>query len=335
MKRHLAMLMTAGLLAAACTSAANEEATGMTDPGRETKEATSADAPAAEAAQPTLMSWPDLTARPLPMPTQTIQLGPDPDINIVDLWMPEGDGPHPVVLMIHGGCWQKAIADRTLMNYAAEALRQDGLAVWNIEYRGVDEPGGGYPGTFLDVARAVDALEARGGSLGLDTGRVAGFGHSAGGHLAVWAAARANLPETSPLHAGAPFLFSGVVNSGGLADLEASAPVTQPGCLADILVSLTGEPTTGRPDVFSDTSPAELAPIGARIVSVNGALDRIAPPQLGQAVTKKLVSAGGEASFVEVPAAGHVELIAPGTQAFDVEVAQLKALLGVGPEAVD
>ena len=104
-----------------------------------------------------LMAWPDLLERPRPQPTATIRYGDDP-LQVVDLWLPEGAGPHPVVLMVHGGCWQTEIADRTIMNWIADDLRRRGIAVWNIDYRGVDRPGGGYPGTFHDAAAAADAL---------------------------------------------------------------------------------------------------------------------------------------------------------------------------------
>lgn len=277
-----------------------------------------------------LMSWADLLATPQPEPDQTIRTGPG-ETDIVDLWLPVGEAPYPTVIMIHGGCWQKSIADRTLMNYAADALRKQGMAVWNIEYRGVDEEGGGYPGTFQDVARAVDAFGEIGPDLGLRTQKVAAFGHSAGGHLALWAAARHKLPPESPLYADAPFRIEGVVNSGGLADLEASAPVTQPECLADIMGKLTGSPSDARANVFSDTSPAELLPLGVAQYSVNGASDRIAPPRLGEAYTEKAKAAGdGElANFVAVPDSGHVELIAPGTRAFDEQARLLKAMLGI------
>ena len=136
-----------------------------------------------------LMAWPDLLERPRPEPTTTLRYGEDP-LQIVDLWLPEGAGPHPVVLMVHGGCWQTDIADRTIMNWIADDLRRRGIAVWNIEYRGVDRPGGGYPGTYLDVAAAADALSAHAGANAIDIGRVAAIGHSAGGHLALWLAAR-------------------------------------------------------------------------------------------------------------------------------------------------
>ncbi|WOI52266.1 alpha/beta hydrolase [Parvularcula sp. LCG005] len=273
-----------------------------------------------------LMSWGDLTSRPLPQPTETLRYA-EGDHGVIDVWLPEGDGPHRLVVMIHGGCWQKAIADRTLMNYAAEDLRQAGFAVWNIEYRGVDEDGGGYTGTYEDVAAAVDAVRDAPAEWSLDTSSVMAIGHSAGGHLAVWAASRSRLPQTSPLWSADPLPIGAVLNSGGLVDLEASAPVTLPSCLADVMDSLTGPATPERPDVFSDTSPATFLPPPATIVSVNGERDRIAPPELGIALTEAINASGGEARYVEIAGEGHVELIAPGTDAFTQQTAILISLL--------
>ncbi|MEM9600783.1 MAG: alpha/beta hydrolase [Pseudomonadota bacterium] len=279
-------------------------------------------APESVSPVPDLMSWSDLTSRPLSEPTSSHAYGDDP-AQIVDLWRPDGEGPHPVVLMIHGGCWQKAIADRTLMNYAAHALRQRGLAVWNIEYRGVDEAGGGYPGTFRDVSEAAQALLDQGPSLSLDTDHIVAFGHSAGGHLAVWLASQTNLDPDSVVNTGHTITLKAVINSGGLADLEASLPVTLDTCLANIVDDLTGLPSEARPDVFSDTSPATLLPSDSLIISVNGDRDRIAPPGLGESLTALIREAGGHSEFVEVPETGHVELIAPGTPAFDLQAETL------------
>lgn len=274
-----------------------------------------------------LMSWTDLTSRPLPVPDRTFAYGAHP-AQIADLWLPDGEGPHPVVLMIHGGCWQKAIADRTLMNHAAADLRARGLAVWNVEYRGVDEDGGGYPGTFLDVAAAADLLGETGEGLGLKTGRIVAYGHSAGGHLAAWLAARPNLPGSSPLHDPSPLSIQAVLNVGGLADLEASEPVTLQSCLGDISASLTGPASETRTDVFADTSPARLQPVPAIQVSINGLQDRIAPPELGLGYTRLVEAAGGTARYVGIDGTGHVELIAPGSEAFETEVRIIGELLG-------
>lgn len=265
-----------------------------------------------------LMTWGDLTALPRPVASHTIRWG-EGVTDEVDLWLPEGAGPHPVVVMVHGGCWQKSIADKSLMDWMADGLRQQGWAVWNIEYRGVDEPGGGYPGTFLDAGAATDQVRENAAEYNLDLSRVTGIGHSAGGHLILWLAARSRLPDDSPLSVSDPLQFQGVVVSGGLADLEASRPVTAPSCLDAIFDQLTGLPSPERPDPLSDTSPARLFPVGVPFVSVNGSEDRIAPPMLGDALTRKAQEAGDSASLVVVPASGHVELVSPGTQAFDIQ----------------
>jgi len=279
--------------------------------------------PAESPPSPSLMTWSDLTDRLLPQPQMTLRYA-DQDAGVIDLWLPSGDGPHPTVVMIHGGCWQKAIADRTLMNYAAEALRQEGLAVWNIEYRGVDEPGGGYPGTFLDVAAAVDTLPAYADEYGLDIAHVVAIGHSAGGHLAAWASVRENLSEVSPLYTDDPFPLRTVISSGGLVDLVASEPVTLPTCLGAIREQLTGAPSDARPDVYTDTSPVTLQPSQAEQISVHGAQDRIAPPLLAEGYTAIVEASGGRARTIILEDTGHVELVAPGTVAFN---AQTKLIL--------
>jgi acetyl esterase/lipase len=275
---------------------------------------------------PKLLTWGDLVNRPRPKATHAIQWGKGAT-DIADLWLPDGPGPHPVVLMVHGGCWQKQVADRTLMDWAAEDLRGKGLAVWNIEYRGVDEPGGGYPGTFLDVARAADALRDSAATYNLKIDQVVVFGHSAGGHLGLWLAARPKLAKSSPLRMDNPLPIAGVLSSGGLADLKASAPVTAADCLASIMDKLVGAPSASRPDVFSDTSPAEMLPLGVPQVSVNGSLDRTAPPILGQGYSDRARKAGDVSDAVLVPGAGHVELVSPGTQAFETQANLLQKML--------
>src|SRR3546814_20341691 len=97
--------------------------------------------------------------------------------------------------MVHGGCWTTEVADRTIMNWIADALRKRGIAVWNIDYRGVDRPGGGYPGTFLDADADADALAANASRHNLDPSQRAAPGNTPGGHLALWLPGRPRLPE--------------------------------------------------------------------------------------------------------------------------------------------
>ena len=257
----------------------------------------------------TPMTWGDLTSRPRPSPQATITYGAD-DYQKVDIWLPAGKGPFPVVLMVHGGCWTTSIADRSLMDWAADDLRKAGYAVWNIDYRGVDRPGGGYPGTFLDAAAATDLLRGEAPKYGLDVSRVVAVGHSAGGHLALWLAARARLPADSPLRAPHPLPIAHVISLGGLPDLEATAVSPDNGCGTDVVARLVG---TGRTDVYRDTSVPRLFPLGVPQELVNGREDAIIPYRLA---TDYVAKAQGEARLHTVADTGHVELIAPGSAAW-------------------
>ena len=239
-----------------------------------------------------LMTWPDLLERPRPAPSATIPYGDDP-LQVADLWLPAGEGPHPVVLMVHGGCWQTEIADRTIKNWIADDLRKRGIAVWNIDYRGVDRPGGGYPGTFQDAAAAADALRTHAAEYRLDLRRVVATGHSAGGHLALWLAARPRLPEGSPLRSANPLRISEVVSLGGLPDLEEAAR-SENGCGNEVVVRLTGGVRAGRIDPFTDTSVPRLAPLGLPQVLINGRQDRIIPTAYAEGYARPMRAAGDD-----------------------------------------
>ncbi|NWG52731.1 MAG: alpha/beta hydrolase [Hydrogenophilaceae bacterium] len=266
--------------------------------------------PPQEPASMPLMTWPDLLERDRPEADHRIAYGDLPQ-QFAELWLPKGDGPHPTVLMVHGGCWTKAIADLSIMNYIAADLRDHGVAVWNIEYRGVDEAGGGYPGTFADVAAAADALRAHAPRFSLRIEPLVAQGHSAGGHLASWLAARHRLPAASPLHRPDPISIAVVISAGGLPDLEANKALGDQSCGAAVIDALVGRASAERPDVYADTSLARLLPAGVFHHIVNAAHDRIAPPWFGRQYADEVRAAGDAAVLYEIPDAAHVELITP------------------------
>ena len=259
-----------------------------------------------------LMTWADLLARPKPAADKSFRYGDDA-YQIADLWLPTGAGPHPVVLMVHGGCWTTSIADRTLMNYLAGDLRARGYAVWNIDYRGVDRPGGGYPGTFRDAAAAADGLRPAAAAHRLDLKRLVAVGHSAGGHLALWLAARPRLPAASPLYDADPLAISAVISLGGLPDLERAAAPPGSGCGTEVVAKLVG---SGRPDVYADTSLPRLAPTDVEQMLVNGTEDRIIPTAFASDYAAAMRAKGDAVSVDMIPATGHVELVAPGSAAW-------------------
>ncbi len=258
------------------------------------------------------LTWADLTARPRPEPDATVAYGADA-MQKVDVWLPAGKGPHRTVLMVHGGCWQTEIADRRLMDWVAGDLRDAGYAVWNIDYRGVDRAGGGYPGTFADVAAAADALRSHAARFHLDLSKVVAVGHSAGGHLALWLAARPRLPADSPLRTPDPLAIAHVVSLGGLPDLEDTARSPDNGCGTDVVARLVG---TTRADPYADTSVPRLLPLGLPQDLVNGRADRIIPFRMATDYVAKARAAGDMATLHAVPDTGHVELVTPGTAAW-------------------
>ncbi|WP_298672071.1 alpha/beta hydrolase [uncultured Sphingomonas sp.] len=266
------------------------------------------------------LTWADLTGRPRPSCDRTFVYGADP-YQKVDLWLPAGDGPHPAVVMVHGGCWESAIADRTLMDWLADDLRRAGIAVWNIDYRGVDRPGGGYPGTFEDAGAAADLLAIHATAFRLDTRRIVAVGHSAGGHLALWLAARARLPADSPLRRPDPLKIAHVVSLGGLPDLEATAASPDNGCGTEVIARLAD---FSRPAPFADISIPHLLPLGVPHDLVNGREDRIVPYRLATDYLATATAAGDRVALHTIPATGHVELVAPESAAW----ATAKTLIG-------
>ena len=289
--------------------------------------AASAFAAASARAEPKLMDWPDLLGRPAPKATVRVAYGPDP-LQVAELWRPEGKGPFPTVLMIHGGCWRSGTASLHVMDYAADDLRQRGFAVWNIEYRGVDRPGGGYPGTFQDVAAAADNLEALAPQYHLQLDRLVALGHSAGGHLAFWLAGRTGLPAASPLRGPSPLRVHGVVSLGGLPDLKAVEALGDQSCGRETVHRLIGASGPAHPDPYADTSPAELGHGRAPGVQINGEEDTIAPPAMADAYVARMTARGENVRQITLPDTGHVELIAPGTAAWAEAVKAVESLSG-------
>ena len=256
------------------------------------------------------LSYSDILARPRYSPTKHIAFGPAND-QFGELWLPEGGGPHRVVVFIHGGCWNARLPGLELMDYAAEDLRQRGFAVWNLEYRRLGA-GGGYPATFNDVATGVDLIRKLAKPYNLDLKHVVLVGHSAGGQLALWAAARRNLPKDGPLASSDPLPVAGVVTLGGINDLQTYQRVGPEACGGP--ATITALVSTGRPKgtmVFADTSPVELLPIGVRQIVVSGNLDLIVPPLFGADYVAKATKAGDKAEAVNIPQAGHFDLIDP------------------------
>jgi acetyl esterase/lipase len=227
--------------------------------------------------------------------------GADPS-HFADLFLPVAPGPHPLLVLIHGGCWQAAYGLAPL-GQLARAVADQGVAVWNLEYRRLGD-GGGWPATFHDVGAAFDFLRTIADGCALDTRRVVAAGHSAGGHLALWLAGRASLAQDSPLFSPNPLRVHGVVSIAGIPDLITGA--AQGVCDEAILHLMGGAPATVGAR-YASASPAALTPLGLPHVHVHGRDDAIVPMALVEAYVSFAISKGDAASLVSLPATGHFE----------------------------
>jgi len=212
-----------------------------------------------------------------------------------DLYLPNTPAPYPVMVLIHGGSWQKRYG-KIFMRGLVGALLRRGWAVWNIEYRRLGA-GGGWPTTFEDVARAIDQL-AELDDARLDLERVSILGHSAGGHLALWAAGRPNLP------AGAPGALDGpprvrprlVISQAGVADLTRAYRDWHGGAAR----ALMGGAPDEVPERYAAGDPIRLLPLEMPVLIVHGVRDETVSVELSRDYAAAARAAGGEVELVEI-----------------------------------
>jgi acetyl esterase/lipase len=238
------------------------------------------------------------------------------------LRVPKQRGPHPVVALLHGGCWL-ADYDYTHVESCAAALCARGAAVWSIEYRRLGHDGGGWPGTFRDVALGLDHLRALAPVYSLDLGRIVAVGHSAGGHLALWLAVRHKVARSSELFVAEPLTVAGVVSLAGIADLRAYA-LGAGRCNASVRPLLGGERAH-----IAEASPLELVPLGVPLRIVHGARDAIVPVAQSEALATAEQAHGGDAVLDVLPQAGHFDLIAPVADAWRTSERRVLELAGL------
>lgn len=231
---------------------------------------------------------PDLVTRYGRAPSQTAAL-----------WMPplRAEGPVPVIFLVHGGCWLSDYSAEHIYPLAAK-LAADGYAVWVPEYRRVGEPGGGWPGSAVDMALALDALSE------LDNPRIAlsrtvVMGHSAGGQLGLWLAAR------DPALVKPPVRIAAAIGLAAITDLKAYAKGSN-SCQA-VTHSFMGGSAEENPRAYKQASPSLLeTQVPVRLL--RGAADGIVGPEQ--------VTSMQRASAMELPNAGHFDWVHPETQAY-------------------
>lgn len=307
MRRAIAALVPMGLLAVACASAGQEDATSVTEPSAPPSSSTSSSSAAPTSSVPPL---PESTAVPDAAPGGGLEISVggvvrygDAPRQFVELRTPEGDGPFPVIVFIHGGFWRN-LYDASLAHPQAADAREHGYATWNVEYRSVGDEGGGYPGTLDDVAAAVDALALVDAPLDLD--RVFVVGHSAGGHLALWIGQRDDPAVTPKL----------VVGQAPVADLANSLDLGR-GAVIDFMGGTPDE----IPAAYDVADPARRLPIKVPQLIIQGRGDDIVP----LAYVQPYADASG-ADIVVFDDAGHFDVIDPDDPSWDAVLAWIADL---------
>ena len=267
---------------------------------------------------------PQAAATPTPAAEPTTPIPAEPEVReerygdaasqFGELWLPAGDAPNPIVVLIHGGFWQDAF-DLRLMDPLARDLVGRGYAVWNIEYRRVGNDGGGWPTTFDDVAAAIDHLAALGGSAPLDLDQVALVGHSAGGHLALWAAGREAIAPGDPW--SDPVVIPALtVGQAPVADLARASAERAGGGAVDLFL---GGSVDEVPERYAAATPN--ADVSGELLIVLGSADSIVLPQWAGGAP------GFEAAQVVVNGADHFDVIDPTHPSWDVVLDELARVL--------
>ena len=235
--------------------------------------------------------------------------GEDPS-QFAELTLPAGGALAPVVVVIHGGYWSSSYGAELGRPLAAD-LAGRGFAALNVEYRRVGS-GGGWPESGEDVAAAVDALRAR--PIGLDLDRVVALGHSAGGQLAGWLAARR----------GGAVAVTGVVLQAGVLDLVGGSAQALGGGAIDAY--LGGSPSE-KPQAYAQASPLALVPLGIPSLCVHGTADSLVPISQSE-VFVAAARRAGDTTDLKTFDGDHFDLITVGTKAWDLCVEGVHGLTG-------
>ncbi|MYX15268.1 alpha/beta fold hydrolase [Streptomyces sp. SID8374] len=271
-------------------------------------------------------------AHPVVAPDRTAAYGDHPD-QVIDFYAPrDGRTAAPLVVLLHGGAW-RAPYDRTHVSPLADFLARRGFAVANVEYRrggeggqvpGADPVAGRWPETFDDVAAALDAVPALAARElpEADVRRIVVTGHSAGGHLVLWAAARHVLPEGSPWHLPAPPPLRGVVALAPIADFATSVELGVCGGAVDQLLGQEGESA----DRTAQADPAALLPTGIATAIVHGEEDIVVPLAVSEAYVDAAAKSGEMVGLTLLGDVGHFPLIDPAADACAIVAEEITQL---------
>jgi len=237
-----------------------------------------------------------------------VEYGTDP-FQFGELDVPATTGPHPAAIVIHGGFWRSKYGLDYIRPVCSEFVKS-GIAVWNIEYRRIGNPGGGWTGTFEDVAASADHLATLAAQYELDLRRIIAIGHSAGGHLAFW------------LAAGKKFL-AGAISLAGVLDLRRAWELQLSNA---VVVDLLGGTPEEVPDRYDFASPIEHVPFGIPQRLFHGTKDPSVPLEISERYVQRAQSRGDDAELTVLQDSSHFDVVDPRTKEFALVLAAAVAL---------
>ncbi|MRW90059.1 prolyl oligopeptidase family serine peptidase [Duganella sp. FT80W] len=255
----------------------------------------------------------DIVSRPQPSASTRFRYG-NASSQFAELRVPGGSGVYPVVVGIHGGWWRAGYGLET-HSHLCHALTEAGYASWNIEYRRLGEPGCTWMETLEDVGSAIDYLARIADDYALDLSRVVTLGFSAGGQLAMWAAARPNLPRAHPLRTPAPLPIKAGVSLAGALDLARCAEL---GLSNNVVQEFLGGDVATVPHHYAYSSPIELLPLAIPQVLIHGTADSSVPHEISERYAAAASASRDSCELILLPTTGHFELIDPRSDAWDV-----------------
>lgn len=270
-----------------------------------------------------LMTSKDLAGFENPPPDARINYGDDP-LQFGDLRLPPGDGPHPVAILIHGGCW-KAEFDITHSSKLAAAIAKIGIATWSLEYRRVGNEGGGWPGTFSDIGEGADYLRSIAEGHALDLDRIIAMGHSAGGQLALWLAARSRIPADVDIGRSEPISLKGVLAMAPAADL---AFLHGTKVCDHVVDGLMGGSPDDVPEHYRWADPVQLGPDRVPQVLLFGKYDSDWNPA-GKRYLESARARGDDVRMVVAEESGHFEMIDPDSTTWPIVADAVHDMLNV------
>jgi acetyl esterase/lipase len=243
------------------------------------------------------MASDDILTLPAPPPDVRLPYGSDPN-QFGELRVPKSSGLFSVVMIVHGGFW-RAKYDLKHAGHLCAALTAKGIATWNVEYRRVGNTGGGWPGTFEDIAKAFRYIPQIASRYNLDSKKMMVAGHSAGGQLALCLAAHEPTVKR-------------IASLAGVADLQQAWNLHLSN---DAVVEFLGGKPKEVAEHYHEADPMQLK-ITANQWLIHGSVDDTVPAYLSRSYAEQKKQHGEDVHYLEVSTAGHFDLIDPRSTAW-------------------